>query len=100
MATVRIASATSTSTPTLSWSQVMNVERFILEPSEEIPDVAVVARGHLLRRAEENDVPLGQQRDARRHAEGGADVVRDDDARDAELALELHDQPRDGAGRQ
>src|SRR5687768_6458357 len=107
IATVRIASATRMTAPTLSWSQVMNVERFISslragavaawsEAAEEGADVRVVGPGHLLRRSEEGDAALGEERDVRRHAERRSDVVRHDDARDAQLALELHDQPGDG----
>ena len=69
--------------PTRSWSQVMNAERFMLQSAEEVADVLVVGRRHLLRRAEEHDASLVQERDLCRHAEHRPNVVRDDDARHA-----------------
>src|ERR687883_1953089 len=96
-------SATTIVAPTFSWSQVMNVERFMWRPSESAEeglDVLVVARLHLFRGAEEGDLVVREQRDERRHLERRADVVRHDDARDAELALKLLDEARDRPRRQ
>src|SRR5215210_1905835 len=84
--------------PTRSWSQVMRGERLMSGPAQEVAQVLVVRRRHLLGGAEEGDALFVQHGDPRRHAEHGPDVVRDDDAGDVELALELHDEPRDGAG--
>src|SRR5215213_3361254 len=100
MASAPIASAITMTRPTLSWSQVMNVERFMCasQAAEEVADVRVVARRHLLRGAEEADLAVGQQGDVRRHEERRADVVRHDDARDAQLALELLDEAGDRNG--
>src|SRR5215208_7303662 len=111
MASAPMASAMTMTRPTLSWSQVMNVERFMRtsarvarcvggsEPAQEVPDVGIVAGGHVLGGPEEADLPVGQQGDLGRHEERRPDVVRHDDAGDLQLALELPDEPRDRAGR-
>src|SRR5438552_6363262 len=113
MAMARMMSAMIISTPTLSWSQVMNDDRFIgykVSPSEsgrprsestqEFANVGIIAARHFLRRAEESNAVMCQQCDLARHSERRPDVVRHDKARDAQLPLQLDNEVGDGRGRQ
>src|SRR6266566_9097045 len=102
----RMMSATSISTPTFSWSQVMNFDRFIAykvsrvssKSAEEFTNIRIVAAGHLLGRAEKADAMIRQQGDLAPHSERGPNVVRDDDTGDAQLALQLEYEVGDRRG--
>src|ERR1051326_9615408 len=76
----------------------MNDERFMGLASEELPDVGIFAGEHLFGVAEEDNVMVVEERNLARHARNRTHVVGDDDARDAELLLQLLDEARDGAG--
>src|SRR5712664_3091271 len=97
MATPRTARATNTTSPTRSWSQVILGDRFMSGAAQEVAEVGIVGGGHLFRSTEEGDAALVQHGHVGGHVEHRADVVRHDDARHVELALELLDEPRDGA---
>src|SRR5205823_1823410 len=62
------------------------------------PEEMIVAAGHLFGGAKEANATIGEQRDLAPHPERGPYVVRDDNAGDAELALQLENEISDGGG--
>src|SRR2546423_921773 len=101
-------SATSINTPTLSWSQVMNEDLLIgykvfrgsSEPAQEFTNIRIIAAGHFFGSAEEANAMVCEQRDFAAHAKRGSDIVRYDDAGDAQLSLQFEDEIGDRCRRQ
>src|SRR5207247_3350982 len=95
MAMARRMSAMIISTPTLSWSQVMNEDRFIgykvspresgrprSETAQEFANVGIIAARHFLRRAEESNAVMCQQCNLARPSERRPDFLPHDEAAD------------------
>ena len=95
--------AADAATTAINRSKQVSVKESITKGSEsaqEFANVRVLAAGHLLGGAEESDALVREESDLARHSEGGSNVVGDDDAGDAELALQLENKVSDGRRRE